>query len=73
MADPVADMKQWFEKLSDADKRAVVTFLYEGKALLREGQYVGPRPSLVTMTRGLHVGPVPTSSTSVCSACGRPW
>lgn len=70
MADAVSDLKAWFSKLSDTDKKAVVGFLYEGKAILREGQYVGPKPELVT--RGLFVGPVPASSTNVCRACGRP-
>lgn len=72
MADAVTDMKLWFEKLNDTDKRAVVAFLYD-RALLREGQYVGPRPGLVTETRGLHVGPVPVASTNVCPSCGRAY
>lgn len=71
MADAVTGLKEWFNKLSDLEKRNVVEFLYEGKVMLREGTYVGPRPSQVT--RGLHVGPAPSSSVNVCSACGRPW
>jgi hypothetical protein len=73
MAKVVDDLKTWFEKLSREEKVEVVTFLYEGKALLREGMYVGPRPNLVLNTRGLHVGPAPSASASVCPSCGRPY
>jgi hypothetical protein len=69
MSDPASDLKLWFQKLSEADKLAALTFLYGGKALLKKGMYVGPYPEMVQ--NGLHVGPVPTSS-NVCGACGRP-
>lgn len=71
MSKPVDDLKGWFANLSTEDKKAVVTFLYEGKVLLREGMYFGPRPSFVT--RGLHVGPAPSASVSTCPSCGRPY
>ena len=70
MPTAVETLNDWFSKLSDTDKRQVVTFLYEGKVLLQKGMYFGPSPNLVT--RGLYVGPAPAASTNVCSQCGRP-
>lgn len=71
MATAVDNLQKWFTDLDDADRRSVIAFLYDGKALLREGAYVGPRPGLVN--KGLHVGPTPASSSNVCSQCGRPY
>ena len=73
MSNKVDDLKAWFAKLSEAEKKEVLKFLY-GKALqtkqLTEGVYCGPAPELAT--RGLFCGPAPTSQdTSRCSACGR--
>jgi hypothetical protein len=64
------NLKKWFQELPDSDKREVLQFLYGGKALLSKGVYLGPQPGLVE--RGLYVGPAPSSSSSVCSQCGRP-
>lgn len=70
MSRAVDFLRSWFEGLPRDDQREVVRFLYDGKAILEEGVYLGPRPGLVT--KGLFVGPAPSSSGSVCQACGRP-
>jgi len=70
MATAVQTLTSWFDALTLSEQREVVKFLYSGKALLTEGIYTGPYPTLVD--RGLHVGPVPVSSNS-CPTCGRPY
>jgi hypothetical protein len=69
MEQAVSAMKQWFDKLTDAEKLEVLRFLY-GRGLLRKGMYTGPYPGQVQ--EGLHTGPVP-KSVSACPACGRPY
>ena len=65
----VNTLKQWFDKLTDAEKREVLEFLY-GKSLLKKGLYTGPYPGQIQ--EGLHTGPVPASTAS-CPSCGRPY
>jgi len=64
-------LKKWFDELPAFEQREVVEFLYGGRALLQEGMYLGPYPKAVF--KGLHCGPVPTSSASTCPTCGKPW
>lgn len=67
----VERLKNWFGEISQDEQQEVLKFLY-GRNLLKKGLYSGPYPE--TLTEGLHVGPVPTSSaTSACPTCGRPW
>lgn len=70
MADPIDDLNTWFNKLARRDQEKVLESLY-GKALLRKGLYVGPRPEWGQ--RGLFLGPAPVASSNVCTACGRPF
>jgi hypothetical protein len=70
MATVVQNLKEWFKELDYSERLEVVKFLYGGKALLRKGMYTGPYPTLID--EGLHVGPVPISS-STCPTCGRPY
>lgn len=57
MPTAVENLKTWFDKLSPAEQREVLDFLYGGQTLIAEGMYVGPHPNLVN--RGLFVGPHP--------------
>jgi hypothetical protein len=70
MSNKVDELTVWFAKLTEAEKKEVLKFVY-GNALVTEGLYCGPAPQMVPTTRGLHCGPAPTSTTSRCSACGR--
>jgi hypothetical protein len=72
MSKAVDDLKQWFAKLPEDEKREVLRFVYGSKLLVTKGLYTGPIPEQVT-TRGLYVGPAPTGSTPACSQCGRPF
>jgi hypothetical protein len=71
MGKAIDDIRIWFGKLPEPDKKEVVEFLYGGKVLVRKGMYVGPDPNLVQ--RGLYVGPAPPASANVCEKCGRPF
>jgi hypothetical protein len=73
MSKAVDDLKSWFNKLSEADQKDVVTFLYEGKVLVKKGLFVGPNPDVIPYSRGLHVGPAPVSIDRACPSCGRPF
>lgn len=71
MAGPVDSLTDWFQNLTINEKKEVVTFLYGGKVLLRQGDYVGPRPGWIT--RGLYVGPAPAVGAGTCPTCGKPY
>jgi hypothetical protein len=72
MSNSVDILKNWFDELPATQKEEILEFLYAGKILLHNQNYIGPNPNLVT--KGLHLGPAPLASTSrVCQTCGRPW
>jgi len=67
----VTALKNWFNKLSDDDKKDVITFLYGNEGLMLDGVYCGPKPGIAT--EGLYLGPPPQSSSDSCPRCGKPW
>jgi len=73
MSTPVEKLTEWFADLPHTDKKEVVEFLYggRGKFLVQDGIYLGPRPGVVN--KGLYLGPVPSSGSSACPTCGKPW
>jgi hypothetical protein len=71
MSTPAEALTKWFDDLSPSEQQEVVRFLYGGKMLMEKGLYAGPYPG--TVNRGLHCGPVPSSSANVCPTCGKPY
>lgn len=71
MSDAVNKLQSWFKGLDKKQQEEILSFLYAGKVLIREGGYIGPSPELIN--EGLFCGPAPRKTTSnICPSCGRP-
>ena len=73
MSSAYQNLKSWFDKLSDPEKKEVLRELY-GDLVTNDGLYCGPRPNaLGTLKKGLYCGPTPTTSgtSRSCPTCGR--
>lgn len=69
MAHPVDVLKSWFNGLNDAEKDAVVEYLYgPQRERAKAARYAGRD----YFTRGLFLGPAPMTA-NVCDRCGRPY
>jgi hypothetical protein len=68
MPSAVDNLKSWFAKLSDAEKREVIDFLYGTPT---ERAKAAQSKDITRFSRGLFLGPAPTSA--VCDRCGRPY
>lgn len=77
MSNAVDLLEKWFGELPPVQQKEVVTYLFGGKVIMREGQYFGPFP--VPMIKGLYSGPAPLAAavshsvSRTCPTCGKPW
>jgi hypothetical protein len=68
MPSAVDNLKSWFDKLSQDDKRRVIDFLYGTPT---ERAKAAQAKDITRFSRGLFLGPAPSSA--VCDRCGRPY